>query len=179
MPSPHRQGRRALAGTIIIVVLTTLALATFFLDQVLPLFRRTVTVVAVFPNAPGVRSGTPVWVAGVPAGTIRQIELLPPRDTLERVALDLEVSRSVAEQLRRDSRVRFTSLQMIGEKVVEVLPGSATSPQLADGDTLRVRISSTDMAQISASAAQARLALDSLMSDAVVLRKQFARRQRD
>ena len=138
MPSPHRQGRRAITGTIIIVMLVVLGLGTFFLDRVLPLLRRTYTVVAVFPTAPVVRSGTPVWVAGVPAGSIRQIALLPPRDTLERVALDLQLTRSVAEQLRRDSQVRFTSRQMIGEKVVEVLPGSPTSPQLSDGDTFTI-----------------------------------------
>lgn len=178
MPSPHRQGRRALAGALMIAALTATALVIFFLDSVVPLFYRNYTVVAVFPTAPGLRTGSPVWVAGVPAGTIRQIQLLPPRDTLARVALDLQLRQSVADQLRRDSRVRLASVQMVGEKVVEVLPGSAASPVLRDGDTLRVA-PTPDASALMAHAGEVRLALDSLRTDAAALRRKFAQRQRD
>ncbi len=178
MPSPHRQGRRALAGTLIIGGLIATALVVFFLDQVIPLFRRTYTVVAVFPTAPGLRTDSPVWVAGVEVGTIKDIQLLPPGDTLERVALDLQLRHSVADQLRRDSPVRLTSVQLIGEKVVELLPGSPGSPELHDGDTVHVR-PSADAAAVMSRASELRLALDSLRGDAAGLRRQFARRQRE
>ncbi len=178
MPSPHRQGPRALAGALIIAALTATALVIFFLDRVVPLFHRMYTVVAVFPTAPGLQTGSPVWVAGVQVGTIRRIHLLPPRDTLARVALDLQIRHAVADQLRRDSRVRVSSVQMIGEKVVEVLPGSPASPQLQDGDTLRVA-STPDATTIMARAGEVRLALDSLRSDAAGLRRAFAQRQQD
>ncbi len=178
MPSPHRQGRRALAGALMIAALTAAALAIFFLDEVIPLFHRTYTVVAVFPTAPGLTTGSPVWVAGVEVGTIRDIRLLPPRDTLARVALDLQLRHSVADQLRRDSQVRLTSVQLIGEKVVEVLPGSPGSPELRDGDTLHVG-PSPDAAAVMSRAGEVRLALDSLRTDAAGLRARFALRQRE
>lgn len=178
MPSPHRQGRRALVGALMIAALTAAALVIFFLDRVIPLFHRTYTVVAVFPTAPGLRTGSPVWVAGVEAGTIRQIQLLPPGDTLDRVALDLQLRRSLADQLRRDSRVRLSSIQMIGEKVVEVLPGSPGAPELRDGDTLHVG-SGPDASAVMASATAVRLALDSLRGDAAGLRRKFALRQQE
>src|SRR5512146_3040761 len=130
MPAMRRQGQRELRGTIIVVVLVALALAIFFLDRVASFFHRTYTVVAVFPTAPGIRSGSMVWVAGVPAGTIREIALLPPGREEGRVALDLELGKSVANQLRRDTHVRFTSSRLVGEKVVELLPGSAGAPKL-------------------------------------------------
>jgi len=176
MPSPHRQGRRALAGALMIVVIALLALGIFFLDQVLTFFRRTYTIVAVFPTAPGLRTGSPVWVAGVEAGTIHRIRLLPPRDSLARVALDLQLRRSVADQLRRDSKVRFATVQMIGEKLVEILPGSPTSPVLRDGDTLHVGRAPNTSALFER-AQGVRLALDSLRGDAAGLRQQFVRRQ--
>ena len=159
-------------------MLLVLALGIFFLDRVLPLFHRRYTVVAVFPTAPGLRTGSPVWVAGVQVGTIRRIALLPPRDTLERVALDLQLRRSVAEQLRRDSQVRFTALQMIGEKVVELLPGSPASPELGEGDTLRVG-PAPNPAHLMGQARALRLALDSLRIDAAGLRRAFAIRRQD
>ncbi len=161
-----------------IAALLTAALVIFFLDQVIPLFHRTYTVVAVFPTAPGLRAGAPVWVAGVEVGTIKDIQLLPPRDTLARVALDLQLRHSVADQLRRDSRVRLSSIQMIGEKIVEVLPGSPASPELRDGDTLHVA-PAPDAATVLGRATEVRLALDSLRSDAAGLSRKFALRQRE
>src|SRR5512146_1326604 len=175
MPAMRRQGQRELRGTIIVVVLVALALAIFFLDRVASFFHRTYTVVAVFPTAPGVRSGSLVWVAGVPSGTIREIALLPPGDTLARVALDLELSQSVAAQVRRDTRVRFSSARLVGERVAELLPGSAGAPRLLEGDTLRVG-PDVQAEKVRASAAAARLALDSLMTDAAALRTRFSKR---
>lgn len=177
MPGPRRQGRRTLYGGVIIAALVALALAIFFLDAVIALFRRTYTVVAVTQMAPGIRSGTPVWVAGVQVGKVRQIDLLPPGDTLARVALDMDVGQSVAQQIRRDSEVRFTSARLMGETVIELLPGSSRSPQLADGDTLRVP-PSIPAERLRAGAAQLRLELDSLTLDATALRTQMAARRK-
>jgi phospholipid/cholesterol/gamma-HCH transport system substrate-binding protein len=176
MPSPRRQGRRTLVGALNIVGLIALASAIFFLDRIETFFRRTYTVVAVFPEAPGLRPGSPVWVAGVPVGTIRDIALLPPGDTAARVALDMELDRSVASQIRKDSRIHFASSRMIGEQVVELIPGSARSPVLQDGDTIRVgRVVAPE--ELVASVKEVRLSLDSLMLESRGLRRQAATRQ--
>ena len=175
MPATRRQGRRELRGTLIVVILVTTALAIFFLDRLGALFNQTYTVVAVFPSAPGIRSGSPVWVAGIPSGTIRDIALLPPSRSSARVAMDLELSRSVAAEVRRDTRVHFTSARMVGEKVVELIPGSPAAPLLAEGDTLHVEMEPR-ADQVKASAQAARLALDSLMADVAPLRKRLANR---
>ncbi len=175
MPATRRQGRRELRGTVIILVLATIAAGIFFLDRLGALFHRTYTVVAVFPSAPGLRSGNPVWVAGIQSGTIRRIQLLPPGQGTARVAVDLELKRSVAVQVRRDTRVRCASVRLIGEKVVELLPGTPGAPRLADGDTLQGAVPpAADSVMIKARAA--RLALDSLMTEARPLRKHLAER---
>lgn len=176
MPSPRRQGRRTLIGALDIAALIALALGIFFLERIETFFRRTYTVVAVFPEAPGLRAGSPVWVAGVPIGTIRDIALLPPGDTVARVALDMELNRSVASQIRQDSRVHFASARMIGEKVVELSPGSDHSPVLQDGDTIRVERTIAPEALV-ASAKKLRLSLDTLMLESRGLRRQAAARQ--
>lgn len=163
-------------GSLIIGLLVASAVTIFFLDRVTALFRRTYTVVAVFPQAPGMRAGTPVWVAGVQVGQISDIALLPPGDSLARVALAMELNRSTRPQLRRDSRLRFTSARMVGEQVVELSPGSAASPELSDGDTIRVTLSPGAEAVV-ARAREVHLAVDSLMLEAVGLRAQFTARQ--
>jgi len=176
MPTPRRQGRRAFRGIVIMAVLAALALAIFFLDRMSALFNRTYTVVAVASQAPDVRAGTPVWVAGVPAGTVRRVKLLPPRDTAARVALDLELMRAVAPQVRRDSHARFGHSRMVGQTVVEVMPGTARARQLVEHDTLPPIPPRPSAPDVSARARAVRLALDSVMADATGLRQKLARR---
>lgn len=179
MPISRRQGRRAFRGTVILMVLVVLALAIFFLDRMGALLNRTYTVVAVSTQAVGVSAGSPVWVAGVPAGTVRRVRLLPPGDTLARVALDLELKRGIALQVRRDSHLRFATVRTVGETVIELMPGSARAPQLAENDTLPPIPPPARLADVSARARAVRLQLDSLMLDAAALRKDFALRGRE
>jgi ABC-type transporter Mla subunit MlaD len=50
--------------------------------------------------------------------------------------------------VRADSRVRLTSVSMMSEAVIDILPGSATAPMLQPGDTLRLdaRLSAVELA---------------------------------
>jgi hypothetical protein len=175
MPTPRRQGRRELLGAATVLLLGALALAVFFLDRLRLLLLGTFTVVALLPRAPGVRAGSPVWVAGVPEGRIRSIALLPPGNPLARLALDLQLRGSVQGQLRRDSRIGFGSATIVGERVLDLLPGSRRSPALADGDTLRAG-PLVEPGQVLDQARALRLGLDSLALETAGLRQRLARR---
>jgi ABC-type transporter Mla subunit MlaD len=78
-----------------------------------------------------------VWVGGKRVGTVSDVAFLPLRgDSLARVGATVQIPHSVRDQLRRDSRVRLTSARFIGEPVIDIAPGTAASPALAEGDTL-------------------------------------------
>ncbi|HET9986780.1 MAG TPA: MlaD family protein [Longimicrobiales bacterium] len=139
MAGPRRQGRRALYGALIMLVLLALALGIFFLDNVRRWLRPSYNLTAVFATAPGLREGDDVWVAGVAAGKITRIELLPPRDTTARVAISLHLERRIQSQVRRDSKARLTTVHTLGAKVLEILPGSPRARVLHEGDTVYAR----------------------------------------
>lgn len=178
MAGPPRQSGRIVLGSVLIVVLAAAALGIFFLDRVRAFFEGRYHVVALFPEAPGLRAGDPVWVAGVPSGTIRAIDFRPPGDTTARVAVSLELDRSVQGQVREDSRVRLASPRAVGEKAVEILPGSPSSPELADGDSLRVRLPA-GIAGVEAEAGRLFLALDSLRVGLAALERRATARMGD
>lgn len=127
-----------LLGTLILVGLFTGSLLIFFLDDLLGMFERHYVVHVVLPGATGLSAESPVWVSGRRVGRVSSVGLLPSgADSLARVVVGVELPMSVQPQVRRDSQVRLTATGPISEPVIDITPGSATSPILPPGDTLR------------------------------------------
>jgi phospholipid/cholesterol/gamma-HCH transport system substrate-binding protein len=174
-----RQTRRTLYGILLILGVVGSALFVFFLADILALFDRRYEIVALVPDAPGVAGGTPVWVSGRRVGEVTRVAILPSTvDTLGRVAVTLQLPRRVQDQVREDSRVRLTSISLISEAVIDVLPGSATERMLQEGDTLRTepRQGATELA---ARAAAVRAELDTVLAVAGDLSPLVSRRIAD
>jgi ABC-type transporter Mla subunit MlaD len=88
--------------------------------------------------ARGVIQGTEVWLAGEKVGLVKAIRFAPPgRDTLARLAIELELLEDVQEVIREDSFGQIRSGgSLIGAPVVYITPGTAATPILTDGDTV-------------------------------------------
>jgi ABC-type transporter Mla subunit MlaD len=158
-----RQTRRTLYGILLMLGLFGLALFVFFLDDIIGAFERRYEIVALVPDAPGVAGGTPVWVGGRRVGVVTAVAILPSTvDTMGRVAVTLKLPTHVQQQIRTDSRVRLTSISMISEAVIDVLPGSAAARALEAGDTLRTD-PRPSAASVTARAAVVRAELDSVL----------------
>jgi len=135
-----RQGKRALLGGAIILLLLGLATAIFLLDDLIAHFQASYELVAVLPEAPRLVAGSRVWVGGNDVGEVRTVALLPAQpDTGATVALVVRLPGRVRNQVRQDSRVRITSVSLMGAPVVDITPGSAGAAVLRPGDTLRPR----------------------------------------
>lgn len=136
--SRSRQRRRVLWGALILIALFTGSLLIFFLDDLLGMFERHYVIHVVLPGATGLSPESPVWVSGRHVGRVSSVGLLPSGgDTLARVLVAVELPTRVQPQVRRDSEVRLTSIGPISERVIDIMPGSAASPILPAGDTLR------------------------------------------
>jgi ABC-type transporter Mla subunit MlaD len=132
-----RQDRSVLFGGLIILGLIVLGVGLFALDAVVAKFRSPDTIYAVLPQAPKLAAGARVWIGGKDVGEVTEVALMPfTGDTLARIAATIEFPHEYHEQLRRDSHVRITSARMIGSPVIDIAPGSLSSPELQHGDTL-------------------------------------------
>ncbi|MGQ0813119.1 MAG: MlaD family protein [Gemmatimonadota bacterium] len=140
MAQDRSQNRRARIGAALGGAVIGVMLLVFFAADVFRRVRPSIEVVALMPQAGALEKNSEVWIAGRKVGSVVSVELRPSAtDSTERVAARMSIPRKYASQIRTDSEVRVTSQRLIGAPVLDILPGSPGTPNIADGDTLRVR----------------------------------------
>ncbi len=126
-------------GLVIIVGLAVLTLAIYKLGQAANLFTKHYSLVIFLGNGSGLMKGGSVLVAGQVAGSISGIDFLPPNaDTTRNLKLTLSIDRHLQDQVRRDSKAHVRTLGLLGDKVVDISPGTPRYAMLQPGDTLSV-----------------------------------------
>lgn len=124
-------------GSLILIGLLVLGVAIYNLGKAAHLFSKRYTLVAFLPNANGLRVGGSVLVAGQLAGSIRQIDFLPvDADTTRNLKVVVEVETDLKQQIREDSKAHVRTLGLLGDKVLDISPGTPKTSPLEPGDTL-------------------------------------------
>ena len=127
-------------GLVIVVALVILTIGMVRLGQAANLFSERYELVTFVENANGLREGGGVMVAGQLAGTIREIAFLEPdADTSRNLRLVLAVDERMQEQIRTNSTVRVRTQGLLGDKVLDINPGTPTEAVLQPGDTLSLQ----------------------------------------
>jgi phospholipid/cholesterol/gamma-HCH transport system substrate-binding protein len=126
-------------AAIILVALAVLGFAGYKLGQAANLFTSRYELVAYLDNANGLRPGGSVTLAGQLVGSVKEIEFLPVDfDTTRNLRIVARIDRTVREQIRRDSEARLRTMGLLGDKVLDISPGTPGFSVLEQGDTLRV-----------------------------------------
>lgn len=124
-------------GALILAALAILVIAVVKLGEAANLFTKRYDLVTFLGNANGLQNGGSVTVAGQLAGVVKDIELLPPTgDTTRHLRVVMELDDAVRPQVREDSRVKLKSLGLLGDKILDISPGSPRSAVLQPGDTV-------------------------------------------
>jgi phospholipid/cholesterol/gamma-HCH transport system substrate-binding protein len=124
-------------GAIILIALAILVIAVIKLGEAAKLFTSHYELVTLLPNANGLREGGSVTVAGQLAGTVKRIEFLPPDgDTTRNLFVVMEMDADLRNQVRGDSKVKLKSLGLLGDKVLDISPGTPRYAVLQAGDTV-------------------------------------------
>lgn len=91
--------------------------------------------------AGGVEVGSPVRVMGIKVGKVKAIEFTPNQKTASgeevKLTVVLTISREAWPTVRADSKFFINLAGVIGEKFVEVSPGSSSAPELQPGSFIR------------------------------------------
>ena len=137
---PHHLHWRELKGGIVAVaVIAVIIFSIFAFARVGGLHGKKVTLYVVTDEAPGVLAGTEVWLSGEKDGLVTDISFRPPgTDTLERLLIKTEFLKKSLQHVRRDSYAQIRAGgTLIGTPIIYISAGTAGSPGLKDGDTLR------------------------------------------
>jgi len=129
-----------LVGCLVITVLILMGVFAWLMGALQP-FSSTVRYHLLYGFAGGIEKGSLVRVAGVKVGKVDSIEFLAEnrKDSEDPVALKLtvSVSKAAAPSVRKDSRFYVNMAGVIGERYIEISPGTLKAEGLNDGSTVR------------------------------------------
>jgi len=121
-------------------ILVTFALAvvlyTSFGGGGVSIFAPKKTVVAYFRDVNGLVKGAPVRLAGVEVGVVKSVEFVN-LDAQRRLEVKMNVKESVWPLLTEDSKVQLGTLGLLGDKYIEIVPGSEGLPVVKPGSILQ------------------------------------------
>jgi phospholipid/cholesterol/gamma-HCH transport system substrate-binding protein len=124
-------------GIVAAIALAVIAFAMLRLDAGGSLFGTPVEFTVRLADGLGLREGSQVTVAGLPAGVVRSLEVVPARDaSRSAVAARVRMRPEQFALLRADSRSRIRALGLLGDRLLDFTPGSQTSAALRATDTL-------------------------------------------
>ena len=84
-----------------------------------------------FPNSQGLTGGNQVRLAGVTVGAVQEVEV--PKSPGEDLTVRFDIERRYRHLVRTDSRVEIKTIGLLGDKYLEVTPGSPETPLLEPG----------------------------------------------
>jgi phospholipid/cholesterol/gamma-HCH transport system substrate-binding protein len=105
------------------------------------LFNANITLRARFSNAVGLVPGNNIRYAGIQVGTVKKVKLL--NDTI--VEVMMLVDKKYKPHIHKNALVNIGTEGLIGNKIVNIIPGKGIAPEVDDGDLLGAKKSvSTD-----------------------------------
>jgi phospholipid/cholesterol/gamma-HCH transport system substrate-binding protein len=110
-------------------------------------FHETVDFYVTYNFAGGIESGSPVRVAGIKVGKVESIsfhraetpaeEQSKEGEVLTPLRIKISISKEAAESVRTDSKFYVNLAGLIGERYIEITPGTYGAKYIADNETVR------------------------------------------
>jgi phospholipid/cholesterol/gamma-HCH transport system substrate-binding protein len=129
MSSPLRLGLFLAAALVAVVT------AVFLIGDKQFLFRHTYRLNAEFKNAAGLLDGAGVRVVGIHKGTVKSIHL--PGSPSGTVRVEMDLDQATQQVIKKDSVARISSEGLVGDRYVEIAPGTDEGTPIQDGDSIR------------------------------------------
>jgi phospholipid/cholesterol/gamma-HCH transport system substrate-binding protein len=127
-------------GLVALLVLIALSVAILKYARVGALHGDRIRLYARAGAARGIMKGSEVWLLGQKVGLVTDVRFQSPSesDTTSRLLIAMEVQEKYTDAIRRDAVAQIRpGGSMIGAVVVYLSPGSAATPAIRDGDTIR------------------------------------------
>lgn len=89
------------------------------------------------PDVGGLVAGAHVTIAGVRAGTVKSIELNP---SIRSAKITVDVAGEYIDAIRADSKAALVTHGLLGDRIVEISPGTPSLPSLPPGSEIPARM---------------------------------------
>ncbi len=128
----HIRWAKLRVGIVITVALAVIFLAVMFSGHIEGIIKPRAILYADFYDVRGLKPGAPVWFSGIEIGRVKSMSFYKGRE----IRVLMSIDRNVFKHLRKDSSVTILTLGLLGDKYLELSPGSAESLELREGDSL-------------------------------------------
>jgi phospholipid/cholesterol/gamma-HCH transport system substrate-binding protein len=130
--------RQARVAGLIVISTLLLIYGIYRVGKVFDVFASRYELVTLAPSALGLREGAPVTLAGQRIGQVERIEFIPVsrKSGGNNLRIVIAVADGVQDQIRADSRAFLRTQGLLGDKFVDIEPGSSGARILQPGDTL-------------------------------------------
>lgn len=126
-------------GLLILVALGVLSVGVFLVGDTGNVFGERYRLVTLVRSASGLVPGAAVQLAGQTVGQVDDIRFISPDErpkTGEAVAIVLAINVDVQDQIRVDSRAQVRTQGLLGDRLIDIAPGTSESRVLQPGDTV-------------------------------------------
>lgn len=96
-------------------------------------FERDNTYFTILDDADGLRKGTPITLSGLKIGKISSVTV----DDENKILVRLKISRRYRNKLKKDSLARVVRALVIGDKKIDIVPGTKDSPELKNNEFIQ------------------------------------------
>jgi phospholipid/cholesterol/gamma-HCH transport system substrate-binding protein len=124
--------RSVLVGIFVFIGIAILVAGVLTLGGQQKKFVKAIHLKTVFDDIGGLQTGNNIWFSGVKIGTVRKINFYGE----SQVEVEMNVEKSVADFIRKDSKATISSDGLIGNKIIVIYGGSTQVPAVEDGDRL-------------------------------------------
>lgn len=132
-----RSGLEFKVGIFVAIGIAILISIIFYIGE-LRYFQQRYAIKLLFDFANGVEMSAPVRLAGVQVGEVKDIDIFFDAER-QKTAVLLTVSLNKKAKVEEDAEAFINTLGLIGEKYVEILPGTPGKKILKPGETLAGR----------------------------------------
>lgn len=141
--SESKNNKPVKVGIFIFIGLAILALTIFTLGSQKKAFIKSISIRAVFDDIGGLQKGGNIWFSGLKIGIVKSIDF--HGDSQVEVVMNIE--KSAIPHIHTDAKAKISSDGLIGNKIIVLYGGTATSPVIKENDILATEgvISTDDM----------------------------------
>lgn len=125
----NKTNNRLKLGIFVIIGITLFIAAVYLLGSKSNLFGGTFPLTATFKNVGGLAPGNNVRFSGITVGTVQKIDIIS--DTT--VMITMVIKNEHKEFIKTDSKAAISADGLMGNKVINILPGEPGSPDVKEG----------------------------------------------
>jgi phospholipid/cholesterol/gamma-HCH transport system substrate-binding protein len=137
-----------IVGLFVVASLAALLIMVVIVARQEGLFQQYVEYRSIFKNVSGLKAGSEVHLAGVTVGNVLRTSINPDGN----IVVTFQVLKQYSDRIRKDSRSTIGFMGLLGEKSLDLTPGSGKEPPIPP-EGLVLSVEPLDITQILARAA--------------------------